>query len=156
MIYKKGNLLDVNTGIIVHGCNAQGVMGAGVAKLLKEKYPDCFKNYVQDLDFGHGLGNVSWCWLYCGDSHERNVCIASCITQEFYGRDPDTRYVSYDAIDDCFYTVFAEASECGWDVHMPKIGAGLGGGDWKIIETIIETAAAKHGVGSNKIFIWEL
>ena len=28
MIYNKGNLLDVAEGIILHGCNAQGVMGS--------------------------------------------------------------------------------------------------------------------------------
>lgn len=30
--YKTGNLLDTPDSYIVHGCNAQGVMGSGVAK----------------------------------------------------------------------------------------------------------------------------
>lgn len=29
-----GNLLDATTWIIVHGCNARGAMGAGVAKAI--------------------------------------------------------------------------------------------------------------------------
>ena len=31
--YRKGNLLDVTSGLIAHGVNCQGVMGSGVAKL---------------------------------------------------------------------------------------------------------------------------
>lgn len=37
------NLFDVLHGsILVHACNAQGVMGRGIAKEMKEKFP---KNY---------------------------------------------------------------------------------------------------------------
>jgi O-acetyl-ADP-ribose deacetylase (regulator of RNase III) len=32
---RKGSLLDA-TGIIVHGCNCQGVMGSGVALAIKK------------------------------------------------------------------------------------------------------------------------
>ena len=149
MIYKKGNLLDVNTGIIVHGCNAQGVMGAGVAKALKEKYPDMFEKYAQDIFVrGYSLGVVSW-------YYNSPLIIASGITQDFYGKD-GKKYVNYDAVDIVMKCVFSCASRVDFPVHMPKIGAGLGGGDWKIIEAIIENAAAKHSVDSDKIFIWEL
>lgn len=149
MIYKKGNLLDVNTGMIVHGCNAQGVMGSGVAKVLRDKYPEMFKNYAQDIFMrGYSLGFVSW-------YSNLPIIIASGITQEFYGKD-GKKYVSYDAVDAVMNCVFSYASRIDVPVHMPKIGAGLGGGDWKIIEAIIGSAAAKHGVDSNKIFIWEL
>ena len=43
--YVKGNLFDEPQEIIVHGCNARGVMGAGFAKDLKEKYPENYKEY---------------------------------------------------------------------------------------------------------------
>lgn len=45
--YKKGNLLDVTKGIIMHGCNCQGVMGSGVALAVKRKYPLAFDRYSQ-------------------------------------------------------------------------------------------------------------
>lgn len=60
---KQGDLLAVNTGCIIHGCNAQGVMGAGVALAFKNKYPAAYTRYVQDLDikqFHIKLGGVSW------------------------------------------------------------------------------------------------
>ena len=33
IIYKQGDLLECSEQVIVHGCNAQGVMGSGVAKV---------------------------------------------------------------------------------------------------------------------------
>ena len=35
---KFGNILDAK-GIIMHGCNAQGVMGSGLAKDIRERWP---------------------------------------------------------------------------------------------------------------------
>jgi O-acetyl-ADP-ribose deacetylase (regulator of RNase III) len=148
MIYKRGDLVDVDTGIIVHGCNAQGKMGSGVAKALKEKYPKMFTTYINDISCGYSLGYVSW-------YSNLPIMIASGITQEFYGRE-GKRYVSYDAIDIVMNRVFSYASRIDVPVHMPKIGAGTGGGNWDVIVAIIEDAAAKHGYSSDKIFIWEL
>jgi len=157
MIYKNGDLLTVNSGIIVQGCNAQGVMGSGVAKLLKEKYPSCFQNYITDLNSGHRLGDVSWSSanslsVYSPD----DLCIASGITQEFYGRDPNVQYVSYDAITDVFDEIFVVAKDLDRCVNMPKIGAGLGNGDWSIIENLIEESAQKSHFPQEKIFVWVL
>ena len=39
------DLLNSPDRIIVHGCNAQGVMGAGVAKAIRTKYPEAYSNY---------------------------------------------------------------------------------------------------------------
>jgi O-acetyl-ADP-ribose deacetylase (regulator of RNase III) len=61
MKFLSGNLLDVNDGIIVHGCNCQGVWGSGVAKQMKEKYPEAFTKYQSDLkNLGStALGRIS-------------------------------------------------------------------------------------------------
>ena len=40
--YRQGDLFQTDVRHIVHGCNAQGVMGKGVAKLVKDlifQYP---------------------------------------------------------------------------------------------------------------------
>lgn len=150
MIYKKSNLLDhLVSGIIVHGCNAQGVMGAGFAKDIKAKYPKMFDKYSEDIKMGRGLlGDVSW---YVAPM----VYIASGITQEFYGRD-GKKYVSYDAVDSVMSKVFAAAYHNGLSVHMPKIGSGFGGGDWEVIEKIIDVNATRVNFDPDKIMIWEL
>ena len=45
--------------------------------------------------------------------------------------------VDYDALSKCLKEVFLFANENNLEVHMPKIGSGLAGGDWKRIETMI-------------------
>ncbi len=138
IVYKKGNIVDAKEEIIVHGCNAQGVMGSGVAKAIRDKWPEAYESYRQEyLKNGLKLGSIIM-------HNESDVVIANCITQENYGRD-GKKYVSYDAIHKCMAALFNHCKE--YDIKsiaMPKIGAGLGGGDWLRIEGII-----KYEFGSN-------
>ena len=138
--YRKGNLLDITAGIIVHGANAQGVMGSGVAKVVKEKYPECFAEYRREYEqLGLHLGSIVW-WTNDMDGRDNTpfqnmLFIANGITQQEYGT--DRRHVNYVAVADVFKEVIRQAKSTKLDVNFPKIGAGLGGGDWNIIEAII-------------------
>ena len=131
--YIKADLFTEPHPLIAHGCNAQGVMGAGVAKIIKNKFPQAFNRYKEECDEYKRYKRTEW---ILGNVILEGT-IANCITQEFYGIDTD-RYVSYDAIDTCmlklrtliFYKLIPY-------IAMPKIGAGLGGGNWEVIEAII-------------------
>ena len=86
------NILDVTSGVIVHGCNAQGVMGSGVAKQLRAKYPEIYDAYVKHLGNFKAkpcspLGSVNFVLVHS------SLTVANAITQEFYGRD-GKQYVS--------------------------------------------------------------
>ena len=150
--YINGDIFETGIHHIMHGCNAQGVMGSGVAKAVRAKYPGAFTQYVDDLKnwekiFGQRsvLGMVS-----CYHVNEK-LRIANAITQLNYGRNTSVRYVSYDAIDDAFKSIGKFALDGGWDIHIPKIGAGLGNGDWYVIRDIIESRT--EGVS---LTCWEL
>lgn len=137
--YRKGSLLDVTAGIIVHGANAQGVMGSGVALAVKNKYPECFTEYhCEYVKLGLSLGSIVW-WSNAVDNPEllvhETLFIANAITQQNYGT--DRRHVNYVAVAEVFKEVIRQANATKLDVHFPKIGAGLGGGQWEIIEAII-------------------
>ena len=45
--HAKGNLIDMAEAglfdIIVHGCNCQNVMGSGIAKEIRERYPRAYE-----------------------------------------------------------------------------------------------------------------
>lgn len=132
-----GNALDVQTGIIVHGCNCQGVMGAGIALEIKNRFPEAFHEYERvHRSRGLKLGEI------CFAEVSPNKFIINANTQEGYSR--VGRQVSYDAIADCFTEVvkFAKTIEKHrgqkLEVIFPMIGAGLGGGDWKVISAIID------------------
>ena len=135
-----GNLLAVKTGHIVHGCNAQGVMGSGVALGIKQTYPNAYYSYMQ-CHKTHGLV-LGVAYPYIQDD---NLVIWNAITQEGFGA--STRNTSYDAIQTCCEQINWHIKEDGFDnkkftqpaeLHIPLIGAGRGGGNWEIIREIIE------------------
>ena len=45
--------------------------------------------------------------------------------------------ICYDAVEWCLEAVAGHASRLGASVHMPRIGFGLAGGKWALIEPII-------------------
>lgn len=147
--YKVGDLLEVKKGILAHGCNTQGAMGSGVARLVKEKYPGAYASYVRDLDAGYGLGDVSF-WSPLGLDDKSEFFIANALTQVNMGSD-GKKYVSYDAVDRVFQTLTRAAQMGIYEIHIPKIGAGLGGGDWGVISAIIQ-----HRCKDVNVIVWEL
>lgn len=135
--YIVGDLFDTDCCIIAHGCNAQGVMGSGVARIVRDWYPEAYEDYRRIADSeGLQLGRV-----YVTMS--KTKLIANMITQDRFGAD-GKRYVSYDAVAMACESLDKLATKLKIDrVAMPQIGAGLGGGDWKVIEAIIQ-ASFKH------------
>ena len=67
-----------------------------------------------------------------GDGSGRNI--VNCATQQCYGRPDQGPYVSYPAIREVIKKL-AKSYPGGF--AMPKIGAGLAGGNWDIISEII-------------------
>lgn len=134
IIYKEGDVCKAVEDIIAHGCNAQGKMGSGVAKAIRAKFPEAYAAYIEEDELE--LGTVI-------TAFSNDKIIANCITQEFYGND-GRLYADYDAIRRCMRELHAILKEpkgfgaANLTVAMPKIGAGLAGGDWTIIEKIIE------------------
>jgi O-acetyl-ADP-ribose deacetylase (regulator of RNase III) len=135
--YKTDNIISAPEHLIIHGCNCQGVMGSGVALAIRNRFPKAYRDYVnlyatQGLYLGFGQ------FVECKDKLG-SKWIFNAFTQEYYGRVPNTQYCDYKAIENCFETVkeFCSAKEFG-AFAMPKIGCGLGGGDWQVVLKIIE------------------
>lgn len=135
-----GNMLQMETGILVHGCNAQGVMGSGIAAQIRFRYPQVFEDYhgVFVKEKGLELGDV----IFTEIDPSRGFYIANAITQEHFGREKK-KYVSYEAIYKAFVMIAKEANDRGIQVHYPMIGSDLGGGDWSVIQQCIDAAFCK-------------
>lgn len=130
-----GNLVHATEGIIVHGCNAQGKMASGVAKDIRETFPNAYEAYMKRYqEKGLKVGDVVWARI----PSEKPLAIANAITQEFYGRDKSIRYVDYDGLREAFKKIGDVARKHNLPVYYPMIGAGLANGDWGIISEIIE------------------
>jgi O-acetyl-ADP-ribose deacetylase (regulator of RNase III) len=138
---KNGNLFaNVTEGYILHGCNAQGVMGSGVAKIIREMYPLAYMQYKQWHDeFGLALGDIITVKV------TPDLVILNGVTQHLFGRDGGP-YINYPALqfvlDASLKVVNREVVSCS-ELHMPLIGGGLGGGDkGLIIEMMQDTFEA--------------
>lgn len=143
--YRRGDLITAAENLIIHGCNAQGQMGAGVALAIRLRMPFAYNAYLAAFKSrGLTLGDVIWA---IDVGHGRPMIVGNAITQKFYGS--GSLFVNYDAVLMCIQRVndFVRRSHetiqiAGMPrieaVGMPMIGAGLGGGDWGEISAIIE------------------
>jgi O-acetyl-ADP-ribose deacetylase (regulator of RNase III) len=135
----KGDILTVEFGVIVHGVNCFGVFNAGIAKQIRQKYPEVCSDYLRIYkDYGgyrykgdrNLLGTIQIC------SVSNDLYFVNAFTQLNYGND-GKKYVSYDAIDNAFAAI-ARAIDTDSNIHFPKIGCGLAGGEWSVVQSIIE------------------
>jgi O-acetyl-ADP-ribose deacetylase (regulator of RNase III) len=134
----QGNLLDVPRGIIVHGCNALGLMGAGVARVVRQKYPRAYEVYRKQYETkGLNLGDIIPV-VVREEPTAPILFIVNAITQQDVGT--DRIQVDYESISTCFEKVAKIARDFKLEVHFPLIGCGLAGGSWEEVAPRIERA----------------
>lgn len=147
VIYKKGNLLESKCDIICHQVNCQRVMGSGIAKQIRDRWPEVYDDYcfnidrMYDGDFANKssdlLGMITWTEL------ENGRYIMNFFSQDkFLPR--GVCHTDYKAFTDCcitlknFITVY-NLDKSNTIIGFPyKIGCGLAGGNWDVVSAIIE------------------
>lgn len=60
VVIKEGNVFDSDAKIICHQVNCQGVMGSGVAKEVRERYPRCTRNITLTAKATRIVLNECW------------------------------------------------------------------------------------------------
>jgi O-acetyl-ADP-ribose deacetylase (regulator of RNase III) len=158
-----GNLLDFPThcttdpdtflGInnIAHSCNCQNVMGAGIAKQIKDRYPQAFKadherwsnEYNDGGNWRCQIGDYSKAVIETQWTHLPHATIYNLYTQSGYST--SKREVNYEYF---WKAMKAMQEDLLFNQHelnarqvvgVPYgISCGLAGGNWKIIKAIIE------------------
>jgi O-acetyl-ADP-ribose deacetylase (regulator of RNase III) len=128
--YVNGDLLKLfaekEFDVIGHGCNCFCVMGGGIAKTIKSKYPG-----VYALDKTTKKGDIKKLGT-CGVFQVGDQFIVNCYTEYNYR---EKNPLDYPSLEKCMRYIKSNFS--GRKIGFPKIGAGLAGGDWKKIEKII-------------------
>lgn len=131
-----GDIFLSNADVILHQVNCQGVMGSGVAKQVKEKYPVVFnyyKSWCDNPNIKQGLlGQIQT--VYTDDSEKQ--AIVNLFAQDRYGYDGKC-YTSYEALKSCLIKVNEQFK--GKSVAIPYLMAcHRGGGDWSVVSKMIE------------------
>jgi O-acetyl-ADP-ribose deacetylase (regulator of RNase III) len=129
--------------VIVHGCNCFSTMGAGIAPQMAKAF-GCDKFPMEQLGPDiNKLGNIDakYSEVILGPKSEytKPTIVVNAYTQYKYGSnhiDGDVAPFDYEAFTICMRKINLLFK--GKTIGMPKIGAGLAGGDWNKIEKIIE------------------
>ena len=135
IIYLKGDATNPKEGnymkIICHINNNVGKWGKGFVLGVSKKWPIAKKQYIS-LD-NYELGDVQL--INVSD----DIIIANMIAQDGINKKGSApiKRVDYDALDKCLSIVAQYAKNFNCSIHMPRIGTGLGGGEWTDIEDII-------------------
>ncbi|MCP4341343.1 MAG: phosphatase [Desulfobulbaceae bacterium] len=123
--------------VIIHGCNCFRTMGAGIAKSIKEKYPQAYlEDYNSLLPPIKKLGKITSVYV-------DGLYVVNAYTQYHFATTRSyggykVRQAHYEAIARAFEQI--KLNFAGMRIGYPMIGAGLAGGDWRIISTIIDCA----------------
>lgn len=121
--------------IICHQVNCMGVMGKGIAKNIREKYPKVFEEYKKLCDKTDNKKNLLGHCQIC--QVEENKYVANLFGQETYGN--NGCFTNYKALEHAFVTLKQRAVKGNKSIAIPYgLGASLAGGSWEIISQIIE------------------
>ena len=125
---KKGKFM-----VITHGCNCFNTMGSGIAVPMKEtfmvdKYElegPKYKGDYNKLGQIDGQFNVKY-----------GLDVVNSYTQYDYKRIPGVVNLDYQALAMCLKKL--NKFYAGKHIGLPLIGAGLAGGDWDVIKSLIQ------------------
>lgn len=132
--YRLGDILESDCRCICHQVNCKAVMGAGLAKQVRTKYPKVYDEYVHFCKTASRRDMLGTAQFVQVSEHPRQF-ICNVFGQYAFGT--DKRYTDYDALRTAFQSVAYHFP--GHSIAIPyKMGCGLGGGDWDTVLSIIE------------------
>jgi len=142
MKYAKGNLLEMfknkQFDAIAHGCNCFCTMGAGVAGQIATTYPGAYEvdkntKYADDNKLGYLTAYLT----------DTDQIIFNLYTQYAPGKEDQSNLEQNIKLAFTKLKTFIEPTV---KLGIPKIGCGIAGGNWDIIEAIIDSVMEGYDV----------
>jgi len=130
--------------IIAHCCNDLGRWGRGFVLALSDRWAEPAADYRTWAKLGTAggfdLGAVRFVEV------RADIHVANMIGQHGIKQGSSGPPIRYNAIGAALAAVGDRALELGATVHMPRIGCGLAGGKWELVEPLILAALSGRGV----------
>lgn len=148
--YKTGDVLESKPEpgknlIIPHICNNKGGWGRGFVVALSKKWELPEKSYrrwansADDMpDFTLGMTQLV--------QVEDNIYVCNMIGQHDTKPHGDIPPIRYDRVRQCLNKLATHAEKQEASVHLPRIGCGLAGGTWQVIEGLIKETLIAKGI----------
>lgn len=131
------NLLEFSViTAFIHQANCFHTMGSGIAKQIREKYPEMYEADKKSGPRGDNRRMGSYSYAVC---HDGKIGYNLYSQYNFGG---GIRHTSYDAIVSGLDKIKVNAVTQGVEkIGLPyKMGCALGGGSWRIVRAIIDDA----------------
>lgn len=132
--------------VIAHVVNDVGKWGAGFVLSVSRRWKEPEAYYLKQSKWakkGFKLGQVQWVFV------EPDFAVCNMIAQHGLPSFVERKVIQYDHLENCL-TKMAEgarytagisdstAKSRKLSIHMPRIGCGLGGGDWDVVGELVE------------------
>lgn len=143
--------------IIAHICNNRGSWGKGFVVPLGQRYPNAMKKYLEESQQGKAvLGTCSS--VVCENTGKYKLGVVNMVAQDGFElrftADGTKPPVDYESVDKCLETLCGIAITMhGAEIHMPRIGCGLGGGEWSVIEKLIKQRLSRFCI---RVIVYDL
>jgi O-acetyl-ADP-ribose deacetylase (regulator of RNase III) len=130
--------------IICNIVNDLGKWGKGFVLAISKRWkePEArYRSWHAQGEKGHFiLGAVQFVQA------EKYIWIANMVAQHGIGTGSSGPPIRYDSLAQCLRITADQAQELSASIHMPRIGCGLAGGDWKKVEPLIEEHLCGQGI----------
>jgi len=137
-----GDLFKSDCDVICHQVNCKGVMGIGLSKAIRKRYPLVFEQYSNFVNKNKGIPENSSEFLgLCqivkiGDGKY----VANLFGQDDYGREKK-QYTNYNALLCSLFALRRLILFGGYNIKSVafpyNLGCGFAGGDWNMIRDMI-------------------
>lgn len=146
-----GDLLESGANVILHQVNCKAKMNSGIAKQIREKYPEVYEQYMKAFKqvpnsqslLGHAQSVLV---------ENNSKIIFNLFAQDNYGYD-GKQYTNLKALQQCFENALKQVKDLEdklkttLSIAMPyKISATRGGAKWEDVYAIIEEVFRNHDV----------
>lgn len=125
--------------VIIHGCNCGNNMGAGIAKTIRNEFPQAYEADLATIAWDISkLGTFTF-----AEIHNTGIVINAYTQYRYYGVGLNGGPLcEYDALRRCFSEIKERFGCKELRFGIPAIGAARAGGDWNIISRIIDEEMA--------------
>lgn len=143
MKFVKGNILDAEHGIIGHQVNCRMVMGAGLAKQIRDRYPSVYSEYKEIMGAAPLESRLGKCQIV---QVMPSLYIANLFGQlNYFPR--NVQHTNYNALSMALHGL-SNWRSINWPnnpeampIYLPSgLGCGLAGGDWEIVKGLISSS----------------
>lgn len=133
------------TVLVPHVCNNVNAFGAGFAGAVAMKYPEVKENYHL-LGSNMRLGHNQFISVRKDKTYDHEIIIANMIAQNgTISHKKNPRPLNYAALTQCMigvknyiYQLLKDKEKNRVEIHAPKFGSGLAGGNWDFITLLIQ------------------